>query len=267
MDYVTIFDRRGHSYHRAMQHDPGVRRFEFRQAINRAPLRDGQTLVDVPAGGSYLRPYLPPCCHYLGHEPSQGFQEPDASEGAGQDLLPLPWANERADGAFSIAGVHHLLDKRPLFRELARVVAHSGFFILSDVEEGSAVARFLDEFVGAHNSTGHQGYFLGPTTADDLKQSGWTIHTDEQVSFHWVFPNLPSMCRFCRELFELRIDDSTLQTTLSHRLGVDESVDGDAIGLRWQLRTLVAFRDTAIAQNTIPTTMESSPNHTRKTSR
>lgn len=247
--YTDLFDLRGTAYDQAMQRWPHARRQEFEQLLRMANLRGGMVVADVPAGGGYLQHYLPAGCIWLGHEPCASFTDHHASaHGAmGQDLLPLPWAEESIDLMISLAGVHHLDDKRPLFSEMHRATKQSGQLILSDVAIGSAVAHFLDDFVGRHNSTGHAGVYLDQHTAVDLQQTGWSIRSDQKISFHWVFDHRRDMADFCRGLFDIqRASDAEIWDAVDRMLGVDvmdaEGAGEEKIGMRWALRTIVAER-------------------------
>jgi len=232
MSYEQIFEARGTAYDLAMQRWPDARRDDFVVPLAWLEPRPGEMIVDVPAGGGYLRPYLPRACHWFGHEPCASFG--DAGGAAGTDLLPLPWPDSFADAAISIAGVHHLDDKRPLFRELRRATRLGGRFVLADVHEASPVGRFLDEFVGRYNSTGHEGCYLGAGTLDELESSGWCVERAERVSFGWWFEDRASLADYCRMLFDMRdVDDESLVRGIEQHLGL--RVRGDQIGMNWEL--------------------------------
>lgn len=237
MNYEDIFAERGGSYHAAMQRYPEARAREFLLPLQLAGVRAGERVVDVPAGGGYLSHYLPGGCHWEGHEPCDTFQ--NEPENISQALLPLPWADNFADLAISIAGVHHIEDKRPLFAELHRVVRPAGRLMLADVHHDSPVARFLDDYVGAHNSTGHEGVYLGAETHDELTESGWQIVRAERRQYPWLFDSREALGRFCHQLFDLRGDDwrSTL-TAASEILGVNETEEG--VALQWELYMVLA---------------------------
>ena len=235
--YTELFGKRGGPYDHAMQFWPTARNEEFHNAVDRAVLRPGMTLADVPAGGGYLRNFLPSECRYLPHEPCRSFSHHDSK--MTDRLLPLPWDDGVVDVTFSIAGVHHVDDKRPLFRELARVAKPEGSLVLADVHEDSVVGDFLDGFVGAHNSTGHDGLYLGPHTLEELESSGWQVFSERRQPFRWWFSDVSAMAAFCQSLFDLRHADlGQIEKAVTGMLGVEEGPDG--VGMNWELYYIVA---------------------------
>lgn len=236
--YTEMFGERGGSYDRAMRLLPGAREREFAQVVERARLRPGMTLGDVPAGGGYLAAHLPEGVSWRGHEPCASFRGAHGRGVAGVPLLPFPWEDRSMDRVVSLAGVHHQADKLPFHHEVRRVLRPDGLYVLSDVAEGSAPARFLDGFVGSHNSTGHDGSYLGASAVGELAAAGLACLSDELVEFHWVAPGRSELAGFCSRLFDLRgVDAARLLEAASDILGVDDLPDG--VGLRWSLRTLV----------------------------
>lgn len=237
--YTDLFDQRGTAYDRAMRLCPDARRAEFLQAIAPIAITPGMRVGDVPAGGGYLKNHLPPDVLWEGHEPCATFLHHRVSGTAtSRPLLPLPWANAALDAAISLAGVHHLEDKRPLFSEVARVLKPGGTFVLSDVEQGSAVAHFLDGFVGAHNSTGHEGRYLGDHTLADLQATGWQITTCERQDFHWTFADRAELGQFAFHLFDLcQSTPQAVADAIEAALGVIELPNGQT-GMNWSLLTI-----------------------------
>jgi SAM-dependent methyltransferase len=240
MNYEEIFHARGGAYHEAMQRWPDARREEFALPLEWGAPRPGEVVLDVPAGGGYLRRYLPAACRYLGHEPCASFADADSI--GDRDLLPLPWGGASADLAFSIAGVHHLEDKQPLYRELHRVLKPGGRLVLADAHVASGVARFLDDFVGRYNSTGHSGIYLDDRTAAEVAASGFSILRSERVHYAWWFPDRRTMGAFARLLFDVRrasVDD--VVEAIERKLGTVER--GGEVGMRWELLFLLASRN------------------------
>ena len=238
--YTELFDLRGSAYDRAMRRYPNARDAEFEQVVNCAGLRPGMVVADVPAGGGYLARYLPAGCACVGHEPCDGFVHHGVKTEPGRPFLPLPWKDDSIDVVISLAGVHHMEDKRPFWRETLRVTRPGGRFVLSDAAEGSAVAKFLDGFVGDFNSTGHDGVFLCESDLKDLSQAGWRILAAEQVAYHWRFAGRDEMADFCQGLFDISTASRTrVGEAIERDLGCDGLSDGQ-VGMRWSLMTIVA---------------------------
>jgi SAM-dependent methyltransferase len=232
MNYEQIFAQRGSAYDRAMQRWPEARCDDFRVPLAVLDPQPGEVIVDVPAGGGYLSRYLPAACRWVGHEPCASFH--GDQPGQETDLLPLPWPDGFADAAISIAGVHHLDDKGPVFRELRRVVSGAGRFVLADVHVESPVRGFLDDFVGSHNSTGHAGVYLDTRTLQELEASGWQVDSAERIAFCWWFADRGNLAEFCRMFFDMPgLDDETLIAGVERHLGL--CTRAGAIGMNWEL--------------------------------
>jgi SAM-dependent methyltransferase len=238
--YQEHFDQRGCPYDLAMQRYPGAQQQEFAQAIAAAKIQPGMLVADVPAGGGYMQNFLPAGCGWLGHEPCESFINHGAVATEKFPLLPLPWREATVDAAISLAGIHHIDDKHPLFAELHRVVKPGGRLVVSDVATGSSVARFLDGYVGTHNSTGHKGMYLDDHTLIELSTEGWTIQSYCEIDFHWAFPDRHAMADFCHEFFDLRTSSVTdTQAAIEAQLGVTDLLDG-TVGMMWSLMTIIA---------------------------
>jgi SAM-dependent methyltransferase len=125
----------------------------------------------------------------------------------------------------------------PLFSELHRITRPGGRLVVSDVAQGSRVAGFLDGYVGAHNSTGHEGIFLGQQTRHELTAAGWNVRQAVFRDFHWVFQDRQGMAAFCHRLFDIRraTEADTLRA-IETQLGVTPLPNG-GVGLCWSLLT------------------------------
>lgn len=242
-NYEEIFTARGSRYDDAMRLYPHARDEEFTQVIDCAKINSGMIVADIPSGGGYLQAFLPKTVRYLGHDPCASFTN-HGKVAHNKPLLPLPWPNESVDIAISLAGIHHLNEKKSLFSELYRVTKSKGRIIISDVAKDSAVAKFLDVFVGSHNSTGHEGIFLDEMTVQELKETGWIINQSKQNNFHWRFANHEDMVNFCHDLFD--IQKSTREKTfrtIEAELGTIDFSDG-TVGMNWSLLTIEASKNT-----------------------
>jgi len=238
-DYREIFEQRGRLYHRAMETYPGSRAQEFRSVVAAADIAPGMTVVDVPSGGAYLADYLP-AVTLVGLESSPAFAEL-ASKRADTVLLydenTFPLASNSVDRVLSIAGLHHVEDKRQIFAEMHRVVKAEGRIVLADVAAESAVSRFLDEFVGQYNVTGHSGWYFGDATRRELHDAGLGVAADEVLSFRWYADERVQLADFCRTLFGMvAADTDTVVEGIGDYLGWHQ--DDSGWGMNWALRCI-----------------------------
>ncbi|MBE0483022.1 MAG: class I SAM-dependent methyltransferase [Bacterioplanes sp.] len=244
-DYAHIFTHRGHSYHLAMQRWPDARRQELMAVL--APLLpliqrlDGMRLIDVPAGGGYLAPYLPSTVEYTAYDPSPGFDDsPSSVMAAG--LHALPFQSAQFDAVVSLAGLHHCADKTAFFEECHRLTNPQGIMVLMDVAEASAEASFLDDFIGHHNGMGHSGDYFSPLLPNLLQRAGWQVVSDQQVVCDWRFASVDDLAGFCRQLFDIQsASNEQIVNAVSEYLG-DSQPDNQstfAAVMPWSLQRVV----------------------------
>lgn len=244
LSYNEIFNYRARKYHEAMVLYPDARNQEFYQATSHISENGMLHIADVPAGAGYLKRYLPKNCNYLSHESCDGFLaiEQQHQPPTKKNLLPLPWPGKSVDFLVSIAGLHHMQDKLPIFKEFGRVVKSEGKLILLDVLENSNVARFLDDYIGQNNSTDHQGIYLNENSVHELRILDWHIDHAQITNFYWVFKDRLNMAIFCHLLFDIRHDDyqKTIDA-IEFFLGVDE-LSKEEVGMNWSLYKIIARR-------------------------
>jgi SAM-dependent methyltransferase len=241
--YREIFEERGGSYDDAMDRWPHVRDEELRFAVELAQPVAGERVVDVPAGGGYLRDHLPAGVEHVAVEPSATFVERSRRRGATaveSSLRADVLAASSADVVISLAGVHHEPDVFELLVAWRRVLVAGGRIVLADVATGSAEAAFLDGFVGRHNGHGHRGTYLGPDLADIARRSGLTDVRVTDGSYAWWAEDRAALVAFCTQLFGLRdVAPDEVDAALVDGPGIVAGPDG-RVGLRWGLRALVA---------------------------
>lgn len=238
--YEDLFEKRGRSYDSAMRQFPEARRQEFLNIANKIGREGEFTLLDIPAGGGYLEKYLGTQCLYHRHEPCSEFGSAQHPHGSSEQLVPTPFNVEQFDVICSLAGLHHVIDKVALFEELHRVAKPNAQLIVCDVAEGSAVAKFLDEFVGEHNSTGHEGFYINSQTEQELLQVGWSIVDSAATPVKWQFEHEDAMVQFCTQLFDIQdVDRGAVLGALQQQLGF-QRLNNSHVELNWNLHTLTA---------------------------
>lgn len=240
--YQTIFNHRGGRYQDGMVRWPQARRREFLHMLDAARIAPGMTVCDVPAGGGYLRDYLPADIHYLALEPSRPFAS--ACAGRGQTVLgefsSLPLAAGSVDRMVCLAALHHIQDPSGFFAEAQRCLRADGVLALADVPEGSAVALFLNDFVDTHTPAGHAGRFLSQGTHGQLRDAGFVIDKATRLTFPWVFPDRAAMATFCAQIFGLEASGEVVLGGIDRYLS--PAVANGSASLTWELMFLTAIR-------------------------
>lgn len=194
--YEDIFNHRGSLYDRAMQGSPKARQREFEYLFSARPLRAGETILDIPAGGGYLQAFVPAGVAVKGLEISDGFHgEPSVVSAFGD------WNVGKFSRGVCLAASHHMEDKPRFLKKLSEHVESGGLIHLADVVSGSKESVFLDGFIGQFNQTGHQGMYLMDNANEIADQAGLELVRDEIMDVSWRFDSLPETLAFATLLF------------------------------------------------------------------
>ncbi|HEX8469373.1 MAG TPA: hypothetical protein VF620_16375 [Allosphingosinicella sp.] len=241
-EYTQIFAHRGAEYAEAMRRLPKAREAEFK-GLFRYGHGNAEKVADIPSGGGYLRPYLSPSAILDAYDPTEPFRQ------LGVEILPIDLQDPQLirmdyDLIVSLASIHHVLDKERFFRTLVRHCSSRAGIVIADVIRDSKVAKFLDEFAGQHNGTGHRGWFLSQSDPFDFgRRETRVIDVKvETLEIPWDFPNEDAMISYCRLLFGMRdVQSSALADALHRYIGV-EGKEG-CISLQWQLTYIYTWLD------------------------
>jgi SAM-dependent methyltransferase len=241
-EYAQIFTHRGSDYAEAMRRLPEAREAEF-TGLFRYGDGSARIVADVPSGGGYLRPYLPASALLDEYDPTAQFRQ------VGAGILPVDLQDPRLarsdyDLVVSLASIHHVLDKRRFFGALVDHCSSGARLVVADVAADSKVARFLDEFVGRYNGTGHRGWFLSPADPFDFGRGEPRVRRVEvdTLDVPWLFPGEEAMISYCRLLFGMReVASSELAAALRDHVGVES--EGGRVALQWQLTYIYSWLD------------------------
>ena len=204
--YKEIFEQNGASYHHAMKTWPRVRDEEFAAALSYLKGKGGK-ILDVPAGGGYLKAYLPDGWSYLGKDFSGGF-------GTSHNLvvkcseIDLGVPASSFDAVICLAAMHHVENKEAFFNAVKKALKPDGIFLIGDVIKDTKEAEFLNGFVNDWNSLGHDGDFIDQKRDMKLLQDYGFKSDYKRKDYHWNFDDKHQAFHYFRHLFTLNKNPS-----------------------------------------------------------
>ena len=222
-DYLAIFEKRGQSYDRAMQTCPAARDAEFLRLLDNIDTAAARCILDVPSGGGYLAKFFPPTAEIHSLEPCREFTPKLPHLTSDIDLETLSLQADTYDLVVCLAAIHHVKNKAAFFAQCHAALQPGGRFCIGDISRSNPIAAFLDGFAGAHNGTGHNGYYLTPEDTRALAAStGFTVFEIAEKDCPWAFTSQAAMLDFCRLLFGLTVSDDALLQALDTHIGTSE---------------------------------------------
>jgi len=236
--YEDIFNQNGASYHKAMDLWPNARDKEFNTALTFLDLNSGDTVLDVPAGGGYLKAYLPDNVRYSGYDFSTGFGH-DAGEIAKCSETDIPIADNSVDHIICLAALHHVENRTGFYAEAKRVLKANGTLLIGDIITGSTQDHFLNGFVDHWNKLGHQGDFILPRReAAELASVGMSSRYSER-EYEWCFQSRVDAQDYFRLLFTMNKTPPTeLLDQQLDKLGARQ--EDTQFTVQWHLGFIVA---------------------------
>lgn len=219
-EYQKIFEKRGIDYHAAMQRYPFARDAEFSALFTEIDCSVVKKLADIPAGGGYLKRFLPLDCDIDYLEPCNTFKSHSDINNINLERLSLPF--NKYDVIVNLAAIHHIKNKQHFISSLFDALKPQGYLCIGDVLAESNIAYFLDKFAGKYNATGHNGCYLTLQSITDIVLPlNFQLIENKIKNCDWVFDDEKALLDFCRLLFGLcKVTDKVLLTALNDTLGI-----------------------------------------------
>lgn len=244
MDYKQIFSTRANRYARAMSLFPSVREQEFREFCLLLSLQAGETFLDAPSGDSSLFDVIEQDVKYHGIDPSPCFVLAGREKGLSvcpDRLDDSPFPDACFDVIGSLTGLHHERERGTIFQEWYRILRPGGRLVVMDVGAGSDVAKFLDGFVGAWNSQGHEGSYLGCQDLELFREAGYRQIVRREHRYAWSADSMEAMAAFMKDLFGLDLDPPN-ETVADALQAIGARVSGHGVEVPWSLISISAIK-------------------------
>ncbi|HWN82199.1 MAG TPA: methyltransferase domain-containing protein [Candidatus Udaeobacter sp.] len=242
-DWNAVWQIRGKSYHEANARFPEARNTERELMIAGLDLRPQLTLLDVAAGGGYhierVRALFGDAIELLAIEPSDTFARhlpAYARRLVNSTITAFELPDGSVDRTANLSGLHHTPDNHRFFAECHRELRSGGRCAVADVRQGSAVDAWLNQFVNANNSEGHDGtFFAHGEFTDKLLAAGFKSVSEDCKRYTWDFTSVDEMTFFVRLLFGLdRATPEQVERGISEILGYTVDPSGD-VRMNWEL--------------------------------
>lgn len=242
-DYIDTFNFRGKSYNAAMQSFPGARRLELDAILDRLNMKKAAAFCDAPAGGGYLSEGI---YEKFGKDVAITCIEPAIEFGSDIQVIAnvinttiddIPLPDNSFDGLGSLAGLHHILNRAPIFAEWGRLMRPGGVISVADVQVGSPVGKFLNEYVDRYTPQGHDGYFIARNELSDLLSGIGCEQVEESlVPVPWQFAKREHVGSFCKQLFFLEnISAEEVTEAVDAYLGISRNDETGGWQMYWEL--------------------------------
>ena len=240
-NYRETFDQRGDHYNAAARINPGARDIERTILIKLLDVESDHVICDAPAGGGYLADGLKNKIRKRSNlvcvEPSAKFAQPISSEYTfyNNAISCIPVDDASFDRIGSLAGLHHVDNKLPFFREASRVLKTGGQIAVGDVLADTMIAKFLNGPVDRYTHSGHNGVFIERGDFERwFNTCGLETVTEEYREFCWTFESEEQMVDYCQSLFGMV---KATREQVKHELYRHFEIDrlGDRVILPWAL--------------------------------
>ena len=248
-DYKTTFEARGHEYNKASHLCPDARRNEINRTIEPVSFRPGQVILDAPAGGGCVADAAwaraGAGSRMVCVEPSPRFAQAIAGpyQVLHQDIDKVALPDGSVDVILSLAGLHHIADRRSVYAEWHRLLAPGGQLVVADVADNTATGTFLNTFVDKYTPGGHRGVFIYDDEFEDgLTRAGLVVTDCTLEEVPWEFADRQLLGSYCWTLFAaLKTSPAAVADAMADIVGLSPMANG-GIAIDWQLKYATAFK-------------------------
>jgi len=215
MDYQKSFEFRIKSYLSAINKFPNVLSEEFTNAIELLKIKDGEILLNIPAGGIPIDKYIKEKISYLAYDTHKGFISENIKYCNWDDI---PLNSHSVDKIICLASLHHLneFERIKTYNEFHRILKPTGMLLIGDVIENSEQSFWLNNFVNMYNSSGHKGKFFTESDAMIIEKQNFNVETVIK-NYNWLFDKNEDVIVFCKLLFglDMILNDNILNEAIN----------------------------------------------------
>ena len=215
---------------------PKVRLSEFESLVEYAQINHALNILEAPAEGIILEQLYP-----AAHIDRADFLKIKASEYADK-VFVTDWSlaninNGYYDAVLSLAPIHHAnsVEKTQYVSGAYKALKPNGVLAFGEVEAGSSLHRFLDEFIHKYSYSGHVGQYPTADFSSVIEGAGFdNVNSDNKLSY-WCFESADFLYRYLTQLFALKPMTKAFMLDSVHAyLGISEN--NGQLSINWPLR-------------------------------
>ena len=215
---------------------PKVRLSEFESLAEYAQINHALNILEAPAEGRILEQLYP-----AAHIDRADFLKIKASEYADKVFF-TDWSlaninNSYYDAVRSLAPIHHAnsVEKTQYVSGAYKALKPNGVLAFGEVEAGSSLHRFLDEFIHKYSYSGHVGQYPSADFSSVIEGAGFdNVDSDNKLSY-WCFESADFLYHYLTQLFALKPMTKAFMLDSVHAyLGISEN--NGQLSINWPLR-------------------------------
>ena len=215
---------------------PKVRLSEFESLVEYAQINHALNILEAPAEGVILEQLYP-----AAHIDRADFLKIKASEYADK-VLVTDWSlaninNGYYDAVLSLAPIHHAnsVEKTQYVSGAYKALKPNGVLAFGEVEAGSSLHRFLDEFIHKCSYSGHVGQYPTADWSSVTECAGFNnVSSDNKLSY-WCFESADFLYQYMTQLFALKpMTKAFMLDSVHDYLGISEN--NGQLSINWPLR-------------------------------